>query len=280
MNRRLLAFGTLFFLLVSVLWYFFLLSPRNGKLADLDDQLQTAIAEGDALRMAVVALREVQENDVAFLAAIGQMEAGIPEEAELAVFIEDVTALATATGVSLQSLSPSEPTASPDMPVYEITVTLAMEGEYFELLGFLFGLDDLERIVVVQAISITAGGGGGTEVPEEPEESEETTTTSTTTTTEAGGSTSSTSSTSSTTTTTTTTTTTIPVLQENPLSISLTVKLFTRSPLLPSIAVPVANPGGEEPTEGDASGGSFGQNEFGIGSPDAPANEAAGGGTP
>lgn len=280
MNRRLLAFGTLFFLLVSVLWYFFLLSPRNGKLSELDDQLQTAIAEGDALRMAAVALRDVQENDVAFLAAIGQMEAGIPEEAELAVFIEDVTALATATGVSLQSLSPSEPTVSPEMPVYEITITLAMEGEYFELLGFLFGLDDLERIVVVQAISITAGGGGATEEPEQPEETT-TTVTPTTTTTVAGGSESSTSSTSSTTSTsTTTTTTTVPTLQENPLSISLTVKLYTRSPLLPSLAVPVTNPGGEEPTSGDASGGNFGQNEFGIGSPDAPANEAAEGGTP
>ncbi|MCJ7726140.1 MAG: type 4a pilus biogenesis protein PilO, partial [Acidimicrobiia bacterium] len=177
MTRRLLAFGPLFFLLISVLWYFFLLSPRNAKISELDNQLQTAIAEGDALRIAAVALREVQENDVAFLAAIGKMEAGIPEEAELAVFIEEVTALAEATGVSLQSLSPSEPTASPDMPLYEITVTLAMEGESFELLGFLFGLDDLERIVVVQAVSITAGGGAvGSE---EPEETTATTTTTT-----------------------------------------------------------------------------------------------------
>ena len=276
MNRRVLALSVAFFFLATALWYFFLLSPRNSKIADLDDQLQTAIAEGDALRIAAVALRDVQENDVAFLAAIGEMEAGIPEEPELAVFIEEVTALAAATGINLQSLAPSEPTASPELPIYEITITLALEGEYFEMLGFLFGLDDMERIVVVQALSITGGGGGGDFEQEQEETTTTTTTIPSTTTTVAGGSTSSTSST----TTTTTTTTTIPTLQSNSLSMSMTLKLYTRSPLLPALAVPIADPGGPANEGGDALGGSFGQDEFGIGSPDAPANQATGGGTP
>jgi len=278
MSRRVLAVSALFFFMVTALWYFFLLSPRNSKIAELDNQLQTAIAEGDAFRLAVIALRDVQENDVAFLAAIGQMEAGIPEEAELAVFIEEVTALATATGIDLQSFAPSEPAASAELPVYEITITLAMEGEYFELLGFLFGLDDMERIVVVQAVSITAAGGGGTEESEETTTTTTTTLVPTTTTTVAGGETSSTSSTS--TTTTTTTTTTVPTLQENSLSVSLTVKLYTRTPLLPSLAVPLSNDGGAPAEGGDALGGNFGQDEFGIGSTDAPSNQASGGSAP
>jgi len=236
MSRRILAVSVVFSILVTALWYFFLLSPRNSKITELDGQLQTAIAEADSLRIAVAALGDVQENDVAFLAAIGQMEAGIPQEAELAVFIEEITALASATGIDLLSLAPSEPSASTELPVYEIMITLAMEGEYFELLGFLFGLDDMERIVVVQAVSITAGAD------EETDPTEETTTTTTvppTTTTTVGGET--TSSTSSTTiaTTTTTTTTTIPTIQANVLSVSLTVKLYTRTPLLPSLEVPV-----------------------------------------
>ena len=35
MSRRVLAVSTLFFLLVTVLWYFFLLSPRNAKIGEL-----------------------------------------------------------------------------------------------------------------------------------------------------------------------------------------------------------------------------------------------------
>jgi Tfp pilus assembly protein PilO len=255
MTRKILAIAALFFMLVTALWYFFLLSPRNSKIADLDDQLQTAIAEGAALRAAAVALRDVQENDVAFLAAIGQMETGIPEEAELAVFIEEVTALAAETGIVLQSFAPSEPAAAADLPLYEITMTLSLEGEYFDLLGFLFGLDDMERIVVVEALSITAGGDTGTDLPEGEEEEETTTTTTTTvpgstTTTTAGGSTTSSTSTTS----TSTTTTTVPTLSENILSVSLTVKLYTRSPLLPIVDIPVTGEPQAGGTEGDAAG--------------------------
>ena len=38
-------------------------------------------------------------------------------------------------------------------------MTLSLQGDYFELLDFLFRLDDMERIVVVQNISITAAVG-------------------------------------------------------------------------------------------------------------------------
>ena len=261
MSRRVLALSVLATILVTAVWFFFLISPRTAKIGELDDDLDTALAEASSLRIAAAALQDVQNNDVAFLAAIGQMEAGIPEEPELAVFIEEVTALAEANGVALQSFAPSEPVGSVDLPVYEITVSLAMEGEYFELLGFLFGLDDMERLVVVESISITAGAGGGSVV--EPEETT-TTTTTTTTTVPDGSSTSSTSST----TTSTTTTTTIPTLSGNTLSVAMTVKLFTRSPLLPIVvAATNDNSGGPQGTDPDteaSEGGTFGQEEFGI----------------
>ncbi len=266
MNRRMLALSVLAAILVTVVWFFFLISPRNSMISELDDDLNIALAEASSLRIAVAALQDVQNNDVAFLAAIGQMEAGIPEEAELAVFIEEVTALAEANGVSLQSFAPSEPVLSAELPIYEITISLAMEGEYFELLGFLFGLDDMERIVVIESISITAGGGG---TSEEADETTTTTTSTTTTTVPDGSSTSSTSSTtSSTTTTTTTTTTTIPTLGDNTLSVAMTVKLFTRNPLLPIVVDTTTPDGGDAQGDGvggDASqGGTFGPEEFGI----------------
>ena len=257
MSRRVLALLLVVFFAVSAAWWFFLISPRNARVGDLDNQLSNAVAEEEALRRAVLALQEVQQNDVAFLAAIGHMEAGIPMEAELAVFIEEVIALARRTGIELQSIAPSEPVQVPDLALYEITVSMALRGEYFEMLDFLFRLDDMERIVVVQAISITAGGGTGpVEQPVEP--SEETTTTTvddaatTTTTTTGDGET-------TTTTTTVPATTTVPppALQRNVLAVSLTVKLYTRSPLLPVDVLPAQTgvPGGGEPPDGEALSG-------------------------
>ena len=71
MSRRVLALAAVFLVLVTALWYFFLLSPRNGRISELNDQLETARTEEAALTQAVASLQDVQENDVAFLAAIG-----------------------------------------------------------------------------------------------------------------------------------------------------------------------------------------------------------------
>ncbi|MBU1226762.1 MAG: hypothetical protein KJ698_06100, partial [Actinobacteria bacterium] len=75
------------------------------------------------------------------------------------------------------------------------------------------------------------------------------------------------------------TSTTLPTLQQNVLSVSMTVKLYTRTPLLPSLVVP-ADTEGEAPAEGGDVGDNFGQDEFGIGNSEAPANEATEGSIP
>jgi Tfp pilus assembly protein PilO len=220
MSRRVIAVIMMAILMVTAAWWFFLIAPRNSRISELNDDRDAAVAEADRLRAAIAQLESVQENDVAYLAAIGKLEAGIPEQPELALFIDEVTALAEEAGVDLEVISPTEPAPVEGLDVYEIGVSLAMRGEYFELLGLLFGLDDMERIVVVESIAITAGGG--------EEAIEEETTTTTTTVPGDPGSTSST--------TTTTTTTTVPRIEEDSLSIALSIKLYTRSPLLPIIA--------------------------------------------
>ncbi len=233
MSRRVTALVAFALLAVTAAWWFFLISPRNARIVELGDDRDAAVAEADRLRAAIAQLQSVQENDVAYLAAIGKLEAGIPERAELAVFIEEVTALAEDVGVNLEAILPAEPVPVQGLDAYEIAVSLAMTGEYFELLGFLFGLDDMERIVVVDSVSITATSGGA---------AAETTTT--TTTTIADGDATSTTS-------TTTTTTTIPRIEEDSLSIALTIKLFTRTPLLPVVVAEGVEGDGGTPQEGD-----------------------------
>jgi Tfp pilus assembly protein PilO len=233
MSRRVTALVLFVILAVTAAWWFFLISPRNARIAELRDDRDAAVAEADRLRAAIAQLQAVQENDVAYLAAIGKLEAGIPKRAELAVFIEEVTALAEEVGVNLEATSPAEPAPVQGLDAYEIGVSLAMTGEYFELLGFLFGLDDMERIVVVDSVAITATSAGAGEVEE-----------TTTTTTVAGGDTTSTTSTS-------TTTTTVPWIEEDSLSIALSIKLYTRSPLLPILTAEEVEGEGGAQQEGD-----------------------------
>ena len=122
MSRRAILLVTIVVVLITVAWWFLLIGPKNSKIGELEDQLETAAAEEQALRVAVATLESVKLNDVAYLAAIGQMEEGIPDKPELAVFIEEVTALAEETGVSLASIAPAQPVVVEGLPLYQIVV--------------------------------------------------------------------------------------------------------------------------------------------------------------
>lgn len=200
MSRRNVLFIVLGVFLVTAVWYFFFISPKNGQISDFEDQLVAAQDEESRLRAQVAQLKEIQASDLEYLAAIGRMESSIPVNPELAVFIEDITALAESTGVNLQLLSPTEPVLDPDLGIYEISLGMSAEAQYFELLGFLFGLEEMERLVVVESVTITPIGADtdGEVVVDEG-----------------------------------VTTTTLIEQSDDTLTVSLALNLYTRTPLLP-----------------------------------------------
>jgi Tfp pilus assembly protein PilO len=155
--RRLIVLATLGFLLVSALWWMFLISPRNGDIADLEDELVAAQDTESRLRIQIAQLEEIKDREVEYTAAVGKLDSLIPDRPLLDDFIEQVYTLTEDTGVRLQSLSPSIPTPTTDgAELREIDVAVQIEGEFFELLGFLFGLSDMERLVRVDAVSLSS----------------------------------------------------------------------------------------------------------------------------
>jgi hypothetical protein len=85
------------------------------------------------------------------------METSIPVNPDADAFIEDITFLAQQTGVELLALSlspPSESSLETELPAYEISVSLSVQGEYFEILGLLYGLESMERLVRVDTINL------------------------------------------------------------------------------------------------------------------------------
>ncbi len=135
----------------------FLISPRNGKISDLGDELVVAQDTQSRLQVQIAALEEIRDREVEFLAAVGRLDALIPDRPLLDEFIEEVHALSEDTGVHLQTLSPSLPTPASDGSVLrEIPVSMQIEGDFFDLLGFLFGLSDMERLARVDAVSLSS----------------------------------------------------------------------------------------------------------------------------
>ena len=145
--------GTLF---LTAVWWMFFISPKNAEIADLEDELNVAIGNEQLLRVTINELESIRQAEVEYLAALGQLEGLIPERPLLEDFIEQVYALTLDTGIDLQTLAPSVPSVAEGSLLREIQVSAQIEGEFFELLGFLFGLNDMERLVRVDSISVSS----------------------------------------------------------------------------------------------------------------------------
>jgi Tfp pilus assembly protein PilO len=149
--------GVLVALLLAVVWWFFLISPRNTKISQAGDDLRAAQDQQMALAAQVDQLHAIRDSEVEYLAGIGQLETLIPERPLLDEFIEDVYALCGTTGVELLNLAPAMPVAVPESSLRQITVSVAIDGDFFEVLGFLFGVMDMDRLVRVDTIAVASG---------------------------------------------------------------------------------------------------------------------------
>lgn len=154
--RRVGLLVTLAVLLVTGAWWMILISPKNGDIADLEQELIGAIDTEQRLRVQINELETIRQAEVEYLAALGRLDALIPERPLLEEFIEQIYQLTTETGVELQTLAPSIPSSPDDTDLREVAVSVQIEGKFFELLGFLFGLNDMERLVRVDAIAVSS----------------------------------------------------------------------------------------------------------------------------
>jgi len=152
--RRWVLLALLLAVLLAAGWWFFLISPRNARIAEERDNLQAAQQQEVTLRTQIARLQEIRDSEVEYLAGIGKMEALIPEQPLLDEFIDELFALTEATGVELSQLSPAVPVVVIGSELREIGVEAVVEGEFFEVLGFLFGLNDMERLVRVDSVNL------------------------------------------------------------------------------------------------------------------------------
>jgi Tfp pilus assembly protein PilO len=155
--RRGVILGLVGALLLTAAWWFLLIAPRNGKIDEARQELQSARDEEALLRTRIRSLEEIRDAEVEYLAGLGKLETMIPQRPLLEEFIEQVTALADSTGIRLRSISPSIPATAPDSPdLREISVNVQLEGQFFDIVGFLFGLSELDRLVRVDGIAATS----------------------------------------------------------------------------------------------------------------------------
>jgi Tfp pilus assembly protein PilO len=157
MMRRIGVIVVVLAVLVTVGWWMFLISPRNARISDAHRELNAAVDTEVRLRGQIQELQGIQDRQVEYQAALARLDDLIPDRPLLDEAIEQIYALAGDTGVDLQTLSPSIPSpVDVGSDLREIDISTQVEGEFFELLGFLFGLNDMDRLVRVDGISVSS----------------------------------------------------------------------------------------------------------------------------
>lgn len=157
MRRGSLLLGLLVLVFLTALWWLFLMSPRRSDISDFGDQVEQLQLQEVNLRGLRAQLLEIQDSELSYIAASATMERLIPPTPELAAFIDDMNRLVADTGVTLVALNPGFPTQAPFAEFSQVAVAIGVEGQFFEVLGLLFGLDEVERLVRIDGISLATG---------------------------------------------------------------------------------------------------------------------------
>ncbi|MDH3730562.1 MAG: type 4a pilus biogenesis protein PilO [Acidimicrobiia bacterium] len=155
MKRSTLLLAILGLILATAVWFVFFISPKRSKISDIDDEISATQSTADGLRGEIGRLKDIRDSELTYRRAIAEVESSIPATPELASFIEEVNLLAINTDVTVNSLTPSPPVTLVDGQLFQpLTITIDAQGQFFELLGFLYGLQDLERLVKIDNISL------------------------------------------------------------------------------------------------------------------------------
>ena len=146
-------------LLVTVGWYLVLVKPIQARIAETETTIETEMDNEFRLMSQRAALQKIEDNMLAYLAAIGEIERSIPANPQTASLIDDLSVLADETGVLWESGSYGNPATVEGEGYLEITVNVTIQGQFFEVLGYLYGIADMDRLIQIDSIGISPSQG-------------------------------------------------------------------------------------------------------------------------
>ena len=158
MKRNQLLIGGAAVLVIVLLWYFLLYKPLGDDLTSAQEQTSAEQKKTDGLEADLARLQSQAKNASKQQALLRKLDAAVPKNPDLAEFIIQANDIAESSGISFLSIAPTPPAAGDGASV--INMTISISGSFFQLQDYLRQLEQLERLVIVDGISISSGGGG------------------------------------------------------------------------------------------------------------------------
>lgn len=157
--------------LLLVAGWFLLVAPAKSNAADLQAQADSVAAQNVTTQGQIDQLKAQSKNLPAQEAQIAAIRTRIPTTPALPALIRDLSAQATAAGVSLDSLTPGPPTLTsggaatttttgagntPVAPgrVSQIPITMKVTGNFANVRLFMNGIEQMQRSFLVSGLAI------------------------------------------------------------------------------------------------------------------------------
>jgi len=161
MNRRTVILGGLIGVGILALWWVLVFSPKNSDLSDAKDALNDAQRRGQTLTAQRNQLRDLEQRSPQIEAQLAKYSAAIPEKPNQSDFISGLNDIADESGITWQSVTMQEPTQTTPGQPPTIQVQISLDGGFFQTLDYLNRLEDLDRLVVVDSITINGAADSG-----------------------------------------------------------------------------------------------------------------------
>lgn len=144
MSRMTALLGGLAIVLVLVLWYFLLWTPRVDELAAVESQIEDVQASQDVSRSRIDQLQQVREQAPELQAELAAAESLLPRDSDLPSALRQLQLAADESGATLVSVAPArpEPVPAADPALYAMSLALDLQGSYFQIVDTLRRLED------------------------------------------------------------------------------------------------------------------------------------------
>ncbi len=153
--RRALLIAIPLMLLVGAAFYFLMWGPIGEDIAVQEQELATLQAQENALSQRLRELNRVNERLPEYDRANANMLLSIPELPQIDGLTDELSVLADRANVAWEAVSFSTPGEQSPSGIREVSMAMTVTGQYFEVLGYLYGLAEMDRLVRVDGLTIS-----------------------------------------------------------------------------------------------------------------------------
>ena len=144
MSRQTGILAALGFVLVAVLFYFFVWSPKSDEIEQIEAEIETVEQQQAVLQQRISALQEVRNNAPELEAAVVAAESIVPRDIAQASAIRQLQLAADESGVDLPTVTFGRPTQIQDAEpgLASIQVSVQILGGYYQIVDFYRRVED------------------------------------------------------------------------------------------------------------------------------------------